>query len=74
MGTGVGGPTTAGAIYLGGSQTGTPSPSLTLTNTQLAGSPGNAIAITTSINTTTVSITATNSHIDGSTLGGIMNR
>jgi len=68
---GVGGRATAGVIYLGGSQTGRPAPSVTLMNTNITGSLGNAVAIATTANTATVSITATNSHLDNSSLAGI---
>jgi hypothetical protein len=60
-----------GAIWLGGSQSGVPSPSLTLTNTSLSGSLGNAVYVSTTTNTATVSLTISGSHLDGSAAGGL---
>ena len=62
---------TAGVFYLGASQSGAPAPSLTLNNTTITGSQGNAVAFQIQGNTASVSFNATGSHLDGSTLAGI---
>ncbi|HEY2517523.1 MAG TPA: right-handed parallel beta-helix repeat-containing protein [Polyangiaceae bacterium] len=69
--TGGAGPGEGGAIWLGGSQTGAPSPSLTLTNTSITGSKGSAVFVGTAPNTAAVNLTVTSSHLDGNSSGGV---
>jgi hypothetical protein len=69
--TGGAGPGEGGAIWLGGSQTGAPSPSLTLTNTSITGSKGSAVFVGTTTNTAAVNLTVSSSHLDGSSSGGV---
>ena len=58
------------SIWMGGSQTGVPTGTLTLSGTTIYGSPGSAIGYSTTTNTGAVSINLTNSHLDANAYAG----
>ena len=59
------------SIWLGGSQTGVPTGTLTLDGTTISGSPGSAVGYSTTTNTGTVNLTFTNSHLDTNAYAGL---
>jgi hypothetical protein len=59
------------SIWMGGSQTGVPTGTLTLDGVTISGSPGSAVGYTTTTNTAAVSLTLTNSHLDSNAYNGL---
>ncbi len=59
------------SIWMGGSQTGAPTGTLTLNGTTISGSPGSAVGYSTTSNTAAVNLTMTNSHLDNNAYSGL---
>ncbi len=67
----IGAPGSSGAFVVGGSQSGAPAPTISLFQSSITASQGNAFAYQTATNTATMTFNATGSHIDGNTYGGL---